>query len=193
MIKMRVKSVCVGVGPLPSAVVLQPVDANQEDSMAPELTISTAQDSQVEASTTPNMLPISIGMADASGICAAAQDDCPTERPLTHKLLANTIQALGAKLVSVSINRVEGKIFFASLNIETPDGAMHHIDARPSDAITIALYEDIDIFADETVLERAGSPDYEAIERQERKRQESEFHTFVENLSPEDFIVHKDN
>lgn len=192
MIKMYVKSVCVGVGPIPSAVVLQPVDAEHEENNEVKLTITSTQDSE-NLESTPNVLPISLGMADAASICAAAEKNCPTERPVAHKLLANVIEALGATLVSVSIDRVDGQTFYAALNIQTSDGALHHIDARPSDVIAVALFENVDILVSEDLLEQAGSPDYEAIERQERKRQAIEFHDFVENLSPEDFVAHRDN
>lgn len=196
MIRMRVKSVSVGIGPIPSAITLQAITPHEnahESEDTPLVTMSTLESEKDSPNldSTPNMLPIRIGMADSAAIAAAVEST--SERPLTHTLLANTIQALDGELQSVSITRVEETTFFATLDIKTSDGALHHIDARPSDAIALALQTKVDILASEELLEQAGSPDFEAIAHQEHQRQAEEFHDFVESLSPEDFAVHRDN
>lgn len=191
MIHMRVRNVSVGFGPIPSAITLQAVRAG-EDTPSPEVTMADAA-SSVESpeENTPHMLPIRMSMADTAAIAAAVEGSA--KRPLTHTLLGNVINALGGELQSVSITRVEGTTFFATLDIKTADGALHHIDARPSDAVALSLQAKVDILVSEELLEQAGSPDFEAIAEDEHERMEEEFHNFVENLSPDDFTVQRDN
>lgn len=192
---MRIKSVCVGMGPLPSMVVLTPLDSfdqTTKDTQAPEVKLNLSSEDASTLAKTPNMLPIRIGTFDAAAI-ALSSEDAHHERPKTHDLLSNVICALGGNLVSISINRVEETTFFATLDIKALDGGLHHIDARPSDAIALALRTQTEILVAEDVLEQAGSPDFEAIERNEKASQLKEFHNFVETLNPEDFTIHKDN
>lgn len=193
MIKMRIKNVCVGMGPIPSMVVLTPIstDIQTEDTQKPEVELGISSERAEELSHSTNMLPIYIGTFDAAAIALSSDEDAH-KRPKTHDLLANTIEALGGTLKSVALTRVEGKTFYATITIETPDSALHHIDARPSDAIALALRKQVDILAEESLLEQAGSPDFDAIARDEHKRELSEFHTFLETLSPEDFTSRKD-
>lgn len=195
MIQMRLRNVCVGMGPFPSVVVLQPVSDLDEDFDSPEVNVGVPDTESQELFDTPNMLTIKMGTADVASICMAVEDSHKEEqgRPKTHELLMNVIQALGGELISVSITRAEENTFFATINVKTPDGGFHHIDARPSDAIALALRAQIDIFAAEEMLEQAGSPDFEAIERQAQKHEMEDFHSFVENLSPEDFSSNSDN
>lgn len=193
MIRMHVRNVVVGCGPIPSGITLQAINEAAENNDGTfEVSVTMGVDAPEERlESTPNMLQLHIGMADAAAIAAAVEHG--NERPLTHELLAHTIEALSGKLLSVSITRVEATTFFATLDVKTPDGAIHHIDARPSDAIALALNSEVDILASEDLLEQAGTPDFEAIEHQEHERQVEEFHNFVESLNPEDFSVHRDN
>lgn len=192
MIRMRVKNVCVGFGPIPSGITLQAASEPCDGQNQPEVSVGvTPEESEGKQDVTPNVLPLRIAVADAAAIAAAVESS--NERPLTHTLLNNTIKALGGRLESVSITRVEHTTFFATLDIKTNDGAFHHIDARPSDAVALALSADVPIMASEELLAQAGSPDFEAIEKQEQEKLKEEFHDFVETLSPEDFIVRKDN
>lgn len=193
MIKMRIRNVCVGMGPMPSMVVLAPLEADSQEinSQTPEVELGVSSERASELSQSTNVLPISIGTFDAACIAYSASEDSHV-RPKSHELLANTIAALGGTLESVTITRVERKIFYATINVRTTDGALHHIDARPSDAIALALGSKVDILAEESLLEQAGSPDFDAIKRDEHNRELSEFHTFLETLTPEDFTAHKD-
>lgn len=165
MIRMNIKNLMVGGGPIPSGIVLTPSD---------------------EDKSSLSELPIRIGMVDAINI-GTGIDTTDHTRPLTHDLLANVISLMGGTLKSVCISRVEGNTFFATLNVEDAQGGMHAIDARPSDAIALAVRTGIDIFASEDVLMRAGSPDFEAIEADENELKAAEFHEFLQTLRPEDF------
>ena len=108
-------------------------------------------------------------------------------RPMTHDLLKSALEALGAELLSVRITKVSGTTFYAQLVLRAADGSEHLVDARPSDAIALAVRCDVKILADEAVLETASMLDFKGVREAEQAAEMAEFHKFVENLSPEDF------
>ncbi|HJT23571.1 MAG TPA: bifunctional nuclease family protein, partial [bacterium] len=80
-------------------------------------------------------LPIPIGVAEATAIFIQLQEQA-IPRPMTHDLLKNVIEVLGAKLTKVLVNDLHQNTFFARLFLEVPDaGEKLEVDARPSDAI----------------------------------------------------------
>jgi len=96
------------------------------------------------------LLPIYIGAFEANAIAAQLQGlDFP--RPLTHDLVRNLLEALSLRLDSVWITRLEEGTFFALLHIHGPGTALE-LDARPSDAIALALRTHSPIFVAEEVL-----------------------------------------
>ena len=101
------------------------------------------------------VLPIWIGQPEASSIAMRLQGVAP-ERPLTHDLLGNVIAVLGARLERVTIGSLRDETFHARLVLVTPD-ARHEVDARPSDAIALALRLEVPIFAAAEVLDRAAA------------------------------------
>ena len=99
--------------------------------------------------------PILIGLFEATSIDRRVKKvDAP--RPLTHDLLANVVDSLGAELDSVVITELRDHTYFALLRIKQ-DGELVEIDSRPSDAIAIAVTCDppLPIYVDEEVLEDA--------------------------------------
>ena len=76
-------------------------------------------------------------------------------RPLTHDLLRNVIVDLGAKIVSIVISDLIDDIFYARIILDV-DGRHVEVDARPSDAIALAVRAKTSIYVEESVLERAG-------------------------------------
>lgn len=192
MIRMHVGNIIVGVGPIPSAIVLHPAPRGETegDQTTPEsetMTQDPLDEMEDERNKALTTLPINVGMIESACI-GACIDGVERTRPLTHELLVSTIEAMGGTLDSVSIVRVEGTTFYATLDV-TCAGEQHHIDARPSDAIAVALRAEAPILVAPDVLERAGEPNFEAVEAMERKRELDEFHAFVEELSPEDFKI----
>ncbi len=163
---MDIQTVMVGGGPMASMVVLRPRAARGEDGGA--------------------KLPIRIGSVEATAISLGVEG-LPRRRPLTHDLLLSAIGALGASVSAVEICDVQGETFFAKLDLIGSDGRHLEIDARPSDAIALAVRAHIPIFADEKVLGAATLPDFDSVEREEEAMKLDEFHEFVEGLSPEDF------
>ncbi len=99
-------------------------------------------------------LPIWIGPAEADAIAVRLQD-VTTPRPLTHDLLTSIIQELGARVNSIVVNDLMNDTFYARIVIDV-DGKRLEIDSRPSDALALAVRVKVPIFADESVLDKAG-------------------------------------
>jgi bifunctional DNase/RNase len=102
------------------------------------------------------LLPIIIGISEVTAIKMKISGIQPP-RPLTHDLLQNTIAQLGATLQRIVITKLEFNTFFAKLILQTKEGALHEVDARPSDSIAVALRADAPIFVAEEVLNQVAS------------------------------------
>lgn len=163
---MEIKSVVVGPGSAGSLVVLKPKETLPGEGQA--------------------KLPIRIGNVEATAISMGV-GKAAEHRPLTHDLLANVIEALDAQVESVRITAVTGTTFFAQVELTDAAGQRHYLDSRPSDAIALAVRSGAAIWAEESVLQTASMPDFAAVEKDEKQAEIDEFHSFVENLSPEDF------
>jgi bifunctional DNase/RNase len=98
-------------------------------------------------------LPIWIGPWEASAIAMRLQGLTP-ERPLTHDLFAAAIDALGVRIERIVIAALAEETFHARLVLARPDGEVE-IDARPSDALALAVRTNARIYAAEGVLEQA--------------------------------------
>ncbi len=111
-------------------------------------------------------LPIIIGQFEAQAIALELEGIKPP-RPLTHDLVKNVLESLGTNLSDVIISELREGTFFARLNVEG-NSSSHEIDARPSDAIAIAIRFGVPIYVAETVMEEAaGIPETEEGEQQE--------------------------
>lgn len=99
--------------------------------------------------------PILIGIFEATSIDRRVKS-YPSPRPLTHDLLVNTVEELGAELDSVVINELREHTYFARLRVRQ-DGEIVEVDSRPSDAIAVAVTCDppLPIYVAEEVLEEA--------------------------------------
>lgn len=118
-------------------------------------------------------LPIWIGPWEASAIAMRLQGMTP-ERPLTHDLFAATLDALGVRLERVEVVSLAEETFHARL-IVTRDGGEVEIDARPSDALALAVRTNARIFAAEAVLEQAAlSADSGIAEEDDEGQSEAE-------------------
>ncbi len=97
--------------------------------------------------------PIVIGIFEAVAIDRRIRDR-KTPRPMTHDLMASLIQSLGARLERVIISDLKNNTFYAKLVIgRVASGETMEIDARPSDAIALAVHLDAPIFVEERVIE----------------------------------------
>ena len=77
------------------------------------------------------------------------------ERPLTHDLLDNVVRQLGGDIVSVRVDRLEDNVFYGSLLLHR-DGRLFEIDARPSDALALAIGNSAPVYVADSVLKQAG-------------------------------------
>ncbi|NJP05134.1 MAG: bifunctional nuclease family protein [Chloroflexaceae bacterium] len=99
-------------------------------------------------------LPIWIGPFEAEAIAMAIQGHEPP-RPLTHDLLKSMIVDMGGTVAHILINDIHDNTFFAHIVIEHY-GRTIEVDARPSDAIALAVRTDVPIYVETHVLDQAG-------------------------------------
>lgn len=99
-------------------------------------------------------LPIWIGPAEADAIAVKLQD-VQVARPLTHDLLRSLIEAFGGTVNHILVNDLANDTFYARIAVNI-DGRSLEVDSRPSDAIAIAVRAQVPIFAEESVLDKAG-------------------------------------
>ncbi|MCL6472840.1 MAG: bifunctional nuclease family protein [Firmicutes bacterium] len=125
-------------------------------------------------------LPIWIGQFEATAILMEVQGIRPS-RPLTHDLLKTVIDSLHAHVTRVVINDLREGTFYAQIHMAVNSHDLQ-IDARPSDAIALAVRFNVPIYADEAVLEQAAVTN-DVGEEEEVER----FREFLENVKPEDF------
>jgi len=136
-------------------------------------------------------LPIWIGTNEADAISRSLQGK-PFARPLTHDLFATVVIELGAEIKHVLISELRDGTFYAQLALEK-DGQLNVLDARPSDAIALAVRMSTPIFAEENVLEQAGiipTPDIRPDQSQSTAEawndQLNVFRDFVDTLDLDD-------
>lgn len=114
-------------------------------------------------------LPIWIGHFEADAIAIPMQK-VPVSRPLTHDLLRSAIEQLGGKLEHVVIHDLADETFYARL-VLAHGGQSVEVDARPSDAIALAIRADVPIYVEEKVIDSAGMAfDSEEAEEGEKRR-----------------------
>ncbi len=100
-------------------------------------------------------LPVVIGIAEVNAIKMKLSGIKPP-RPLTHDLLLQTIQQLGAKLDRVLIDKLQNNTFFAKLRLMRDGKDEILIDARPSDSVALALRAEVPVFVTEEIMGEAG-------------------------------------
>jgi bifunctional DNase/RNase len=108
-------------------------------------------------------LPIWIGAWEASAIAMRLQG-LAAERPLTHDLFAAALDRLGVRVERVVISELTDETYHARIHLER-DGVQVEVDARPSDALALAVRAEVPIFASDDVLAQAAlaaDPDEEA-------------------------------
>lgn len=122
-------------------------------------------------------LPIWIGFMEASSI-AMELEKTPRIRPITHDLVKNLIEKLGFHVSRIEVTDLRDDTFYACMHIKKDDEE-YILDARPSDAIAIALRTDSPIFVNEGVLEKSKSieidEDKEKLEKLLEQMPESTF------------------
>ena len=125
-------------------------------------------------------LPIWIGPNEATAIAFAQQGMVP-QRPLTHDLMRDVLEALEIRLTTVNITALRDGIFFADLIFSNG----REVSARPSDSIALALRTGAAIFVRDEILDEAGV----AIPEDEHEQEDEveKFREFLDSITPEDF------
>jgi hypothetical protein len=103
------------------------------------------------------VLPIWVGIFEANAI-ALQIENIATQRPMTHDLLRNVIRDLKADVQKIVVSDLQENTFYAVIHLIV-GGEPVAIDARPSDAIALALRVGAPIFAEDTVIENAKTVD----------------------------------
>ncbi len=166
MVELKVLTLIVtGMGS-PSFLVLQPLEEAVSEGKS-------------------RVVPICVGPNEALGL-GAVLEDARFTRPMTHDLMLDALTNLDARVDHVLINDVKDGTFFARLCL-AQHGRLIDLDARPSDAIALALRQSCPVYIDEDVLEKASFPylfnrpyDEEAIVE--------DFKSFLDGVSPDDFV-----
>ncbi len=102
------------------------------------------------------ILPIWVGAFEANAIALEIEKIVP-QRPMTHDLIRNLIAEIGYKVVRVIITDLRENTFYAQIELTNEQGKIVTLDARPSDAIALALRSDCAIFAEQKVLDISAS------------------------------------
>jgi len=125
------------------------------------------------------VLPIWVGPVEANAIAMQIENISPL-RPMTHDLLRNLLTELGASLSRVIIADLRENTFYAYLELKRGTEVLL-VDARPSDALAIAVRVRAQVFVDTKVLEQAKSIDVSSEEANQERLQK-----WLESLDPED-------
>ena len=125
-------------------------------------------------------LPIWIGAAEAAAIAFAIQG-VVTPRPMTHDLMKNLLEEVGAEIERIEITELREGTYYANINMKM-NGNAYEISARPSDAIALAVRVEAPIFADEEVL-----TDASILIPSDEEDEVEKFREFLERVNPEDF------
>lgn len=168
MVPVNIQTLIVSAAPAPSIIVLKPIEeAIQEGKY--------------------RIIPIWIGVAEATQM-GIALEKARFSRPMTHDLLLDALTNLDARVDHVVINDVKGATFYARLTLRQHDRLID-LDARPSDALALAVRQKAPIYVEEDVLERASFPYVLKRTGQDgdAERELSEFRRFLEEIAPEDF------
>ncbi|MBS22107.1 MAG: hypothetical protein CL739_08475 [Chloroflexi bacterium] len=141
-------------------------------------------------------LPIFIGQFEVEAIRFKLMG-VEVQRPMTHDLLGSIIGDLGGTIHSIVVSELKNDTFFAKIVIDS-NGTLIEIDARPSDALALAVRSEAPIYAEDEVVEKAGvSLDFEEQDSTDEKTEGNEvneeeleslsaFTDFIDSLDLED-------
>ena len=136
-------------------------------------------------------LPIWIGHPEAAAILMKLQS-ASTPRPMTHDLVTDMLDQLGAQVTRITVTELRENTFYAQITVQQ-DGSEVDIDSRPSDAIALAIRSDAPIFAaDEVIEESAIEFEGDEINQEDLEKEVSKFKQFLDHVSPDEFAVEGD-
>jgi len=133
-------------------------------------------------------IPIWIGLLEATSI-ASALKNISYDRPMTHDLFKNFMNVLQIEIAKVEICDIRANTYYAEILFQTREGTFT-MDARPSDAIAMALRFGAPLYVDDKVIRKSktGNEEVEVLDNSEEGKKWAEY---LEKLSPEDFGKYK--
>ena len=129
-------------------------------------------------------IPIWIGLLEATSIASALQN-IKYERPMTHDLFKNFTEHLNISISKIEVCDLKDNTFYAKIHFISKDGNFE-MDARPSDAIALAIRYGAPIYVADKVMQQSKMGDGEA-EVLDTSEEGKKWADYLENLSPEDF------
>ena len=166
MIPVSIQTLVLAPAPQPSVLVLCPTK-------------------ELEAKETCRVVPIWIGATEAAQL-GLALEGTKLGRPLTHDLMLDALTNLDATIERVEITDVEGQTFIARLVLRAGERTIT-LDARPSDAVALAVRQNAPVLMAQRVLDEASFPFVFRASAHDNERELDEFREFIQSLSPEDF------
>ncbi len=134
------------------------------------------------------VIPIWIGLLEATAI-ASAMKNIAFDRPMTHDLFKNFAGLLQAEIVKIEVCDIRDNTYYALIHFQSEAGHFT-MDARPSDALALALRFDAPIYVDQQVIDKSehSHREGEPLDESEEGKKWAEY---LQNLSPEDFGKYK--
>jgi len=133
-------------------------------------------------------VPIWIGLLEATSI-ASAMKNIKFDRPMTHDLFKNFVDMLEISVAQVEVCDIKNNTYYARIHFIS-QGENFSMDARPSDAIALALRFQAPIFVADEVFQKS-QKDQEQAEAVDNTEEGKKWAEYLENLSPEDFGKYK--
>lgn len=164
MVPLRVLTLVVPGQNQPSVLVLEPAEEKGLD----------------EA----RIIPIWIGNHEAAAL-GIALEQVKLPRPATHDLLLDVLTNLDATVKHAVITDMRGQTFFANLVLKQGDRLIE-LDARPTDALALAIRQGAPFYIDEELLKKASYP-YVFKEARDEEAEFEEFRRFLDDIAPDDF------
>jgi len=133
-------------------------------------------------------IPIWIGLLEATSIASALRN-IKFDRPMTHDLFKDFIETMNLDVSKIEVCDLKNNTFYAKIYFTSEDKNFH-MDARPSDAIAIAIRFSAPIYVDDKIIEQSQTfdTDYEMIDETEEGKKWAEY---LGKLTPDDFGRYK--
>ena len=133
-------------------------------------------------------LPIWIGHPEAAAILMKLQSQA-APRPMTHDLLSDMLEQLGAQIIRITVTELRENTFYAQITVQQ-EGREIEVDSRPSDAIALAIRAEAPIFAADRVIEESAIEfEGEDVDQDQLDAEVAKFRNFLDEVTPEDFAV----
>ncbi|MBX5474030.1 MAG: bifunctional nuclease family protein [Thermoleophilia bacterium] len=137
-------------------------------------------------------LPIWIGHPEAAAILMKLQSQV-APRPMTHDLMSDLLEQLGAQVVRITVTELRENTFYAQITV-AQDGHEIEVDSRPSDAIALAIRAEAPIYAADQVIEESAIEfEGEEVSEEQLEAEVSKFRSFLDNVTPDQFAVEDDD